>query len=324
MRMCVLLASISLVFSSFSYATEYDASRAQTLPIKSDDSHSVTDDLLQFFRGSDEFQWHGHISQGFAYSQKNNYFGDSQDGSFKFRELSFGGSWRPTSGLQATAQGIYREAGEIAPTGIELDFAILDYRLIDTFDYSLGGRAGRLKNPYGFFNETRDITSTKPGILLPQSIYIDYLREFLHSADGVGFYGRKETLYGSWSFDFVYGKIIETSNTATSLFATADDGSLNDESVFVGRVQFQSASGLWRVALSHADLNTDVDPGSTPILANGSATARQWLLSGEVFYENWELIGEYQLRKVISRNLTSPLGIPTIIALPETSRTGRS
>lgn len=43
---------------------------------------------------------------------------------------------------------------------------------------------GRIKVPYGFYNKTRDTPITLPSILLPQSVYIEKLRDFALSANG--------------------------------------------------------------------------------------------------------------------------------------------
>jgi len=41
---------------------------------------------------------------------------------------------------------------------------------------------GKLKVPYGFYGKTRDIDSLRTGILLPQGVYMEYIRSSYNSA----------------------------------------------------------------------------------------------------------------------------------------------
>ena len=49
-----------------------------------------------------------------------------------------------------------------------------------------------MKNPFGLYNEARDVIWTRPSVLLPQSIYFDSLalREIELASDGGILYGR--------------------------------------------------------------------------------------------------------------------------------------
>ncbi len=57
-----------------------------------------------------------------------------------------------------------------------------------------------MKNPLGFYNDTRDVPFTRPSILLPQSIYFDRTRKLAIAADGVHLYGEYRSDYGDVSF----------------------------------------------------------------------------------------------------------------------------
>ncbi|MCG8613128.1 MAG: hypothetical protein MI864_21675, partial [Pseudomonadales bacterium] len=243
-------------------------------------------------------QWHGFANQGFSYTTENNFLGESSEGSFKFLEAGLNASWRALNTLQISGQLLYRQTGNAPPDGVEVDYAIADWRVLDTFDYGFGVRAGRIKNPYGFFNETRDVAATRPSILLPESIYIDYLRELMHSSDSVGLYGHSELAGGTATFYAVFGRPILYDTTIPAIIYTQTQGSLEDEAIYSARVGYEDGSGIWRVAVSVADFRADYLAADTEPLFDGKSHITQFLFSAEGYWQNFRLTGEYQRRLI--------------------------
>ncbi len=132
-----------------------------------------------------QYQIHGFAAQAYAHSDGNNYVGSSLDGSFEFFELGLNGSvaYGP---LTVSAQGLVRKFGEIDDGQPRLDYGFADYRLFSTMNYNAGIRAGRVKNYYGLYNDSRDVVFTRPGVLLPGSVYFEStgIRALLFSSDG--------------------------------------------------------------------------------------------------------------------------------------------
>jgi hypothetical protein len=136
------------------------------------------------------FQVHGFLSQGYFLISSNRMLGHSEgDGSLDFIEAGINASWTLLPRLQLAVQGLFRRAGAGHESDFELDFGLMDYALLSTADRRLGIRLGRIKNPFGLYNDTRDVAFTRPSILLPESIYFDKAREFAVSADGAQVYG---------------------------------------------------------------------------------------------------------------------------------------
>ena len=105
--------------------------------------------------------WHGFISQGYVYTTDNNFFGPSEDGgSWEFTDVGLGATWKPYKRIQLSAQTIYQKSGNASPNGFNLDYGLVDVKLFNKNTSGLGLRLGRIKNPYGFHNETRDIPAT--------------------------------------------------------------------------------------------------------------------------------------------------------------------
>ena len=139
---------------------------------------------------SDNYQIHGFASQAFISTSDNNFFGEtSGNDNFGFSELGINGLIRPTPELHFAGQLLLRRAGESDDGKVRLDYGLVDYTIISNPMKRLGVRGGRLLNPLGFYNETRDVALTRPSILLPQSIYFDRARDLALSSDGAQVYG---------------------------------------------------------------------------------------------------------------------------------------
>lgn len=128
---------------------------------------------------------HGFISQGFMISDRNNYYADTEDGTFQFNETGINFSNQLNDRLRIGMQFFSRDLGDIGNNEITVDWAVADYRWKDW----LGLRTGRIKNRCGFYGYTRDIDMLRTSVFLPQSVYYEGVRETTNALDGVGIYG---------------------------------------------------------------------------------------------------------------------------------------
>ncbi len=248
---------------------------------------------------SGSFSWHGFLSQGYVHTSHNNYLGDSTDGSLDFSEAGINAAWEPSSNLLLSGQLLYRRAGEAKPMGTRVDYAIADWRVHDAMDAGAGLRAGRLKNPLGFYSETRDVAATRPGIILPQGIYTDYQRELVHAMDSAGTYGHQSTAYGTFSLDINYGKPIFNDNTKQLILNGFDaQGELTNERLLLGRVSIEDHSGVWRTSVTGAKFNTDYEAGAGDFIGDGNVDVNLTMLSAEYNWNNWQIVSEYLWRNV--------------------------
>ena len=72
----------------------------------------------------------------------------------------------------------------------------------------LGLRAGRIKLPFGLYNEYSDIDSARLSILLPQSLYPTRSRDFLLAQTGFSLYGsRRPGDLGALDYQLAFGTI---------------------------------------------------------------------------------------------------------------------
>lgn len=246
---------------------------------------------------ADSLRWHGFFSQGVIYTDDNNFFGDSTDTSFDFRDVGLGLSWKPQNNLLFSAQFIYRDAGLTSPNGVNLDFAMVNYNFINQLDFGLGIRAGRVKTPYGFYNETRDIAATRPSVLLPQSIYPEAFRDFFHSSDSVVLYGYKSI--GNWvvNLDVLAGQSIIDSRSERLLIPVMQEVSINDDHLFVARNLFEYDGGRLRFGFTYAEFDAQID--TVPVLApplgilSGDVGLRSRIISFEYNWQHLQFTSEY-------------------------------
>jgi hypothetical protein len=129
---------------------------------------------------------HGFVSPGFIATTGNNYLAKSKRGSFEFTEVGLNFTVQVTDKLRTGVQLFARDLGPTGNYAPRADWFYLDYR----FEDWLGIRAGRVKLPFGLYNDSSDIDSARVPILLPQSLYPIRSRDFLLAQTGVELYGR--------------------------------------------------------------------------------------------------------------------------------------
>ncbi|MGR9115214.1 MAG: hypothetical protein ACU85E_05565 [Gammaproteobacteria bacterium] len=243
-------------------------------------------------------QIHGFLSQGFIHTSDNNFFGKSDDSiSTDFREIGINGSWSPFPNLQLAMQVVWRDAGKTDNSDLRIDYGLASYNLYSSESSLLTVRAGRVFTPLGFYNDTRDVASTRPSILLPQSIYFDVNRNLALSADGGYLYGEHRTEYGDFSLNF--GLIVPRMNDPDfkNVIAGPNPGRMEGDTSWIVRLGYEWQSGLVRLAATYADFNGDFKPSAGSLLLPGAWQFNPLILSAQYNAENWSLTGEYALRR---------------------------
>lgn len=125
---------------------------------------------------------HGFASQGLILTWRNDYLArDSTRGSFEFSEFGINLTKRLTDTLQLGGQLFSQDLGPTGNHSPQVDWFYIAYRWQDW----LGFRVGRLKMPYGLYNEVHDIDAARVSILLPGSFYPQQGREILFAHNGV-------------------------------------------------------------------------------------------------------------------------------------------
>jgi hypothetical protein len=131
-------------------------------------------------------QIHSFASQGFAYSDQNNYLTmKTSKGSFAMTDGGINISTPVSDKFRVGAQVYVRDVGNLGEWRPHLDWAYGDYRFRDWF----GIRGGKVKTALGLFNDTQDNDSLHTFALLPQSVYPTDLRDATIAHTGGDIYG---------------------------------------------------------------------------------------------------------------------------------------
>ena len=146
---------------------------------------------------------HGMVSQGYINSDHYNYLAhDSEGGSFQFNEYALNFSKNLTDRLRVGIQLFARDLGDMGNDDIYVDWAYGDYRWKDW----LGFRAGKMKVPFGLYNETRDMDMLRTFVFLPSGVYTETYRDILMGLKGISIYGTLPLKkWGSLDYQALYG-----------------------------------------------------------------------------------------------------------------------
>ena len=258
-------------------------------------------------RESIDSQFHGFLSQGFSKTNENYFYGDSRDQvSWDFREIGVNFSHRFNRFGFISGQILSRKSGNSSDSNAQLDFLQLDYHLLHENVHRLGFEIGRVKNPFGFYNETRDVPFTRPSVILPQSIYFDRTRDLTLSSDGVQFFTSKDfhraVLRGQ--FQVAYPRV-DSDKLKNILLINDKSGEFKARLSYIAKVSYEPEGRGITFAISVAQLNSDYNASAT--------TAASFRFSPRVIslqYNTlkWSLTGEYARRPFDFNNL--PLSLP--------------
>ena len=247
---------------------------------------------------------HGYLTQDFFHSSDNNVNGHSDDGISPGRtEIGLNISYQPFDHLTLSAQGLYRRAGDVDKGSVRLDYGLADWGLFNYPEGQIGIRGGRIKIPFGLYNETRDVAFTNPTILLPQGIYFDRSRSLLTSADGGALYAQHHTPWGNFSFKFNVGfPLGNHEEIRATLLTPAAQGTFKANLAAATQLKYESNAGEYVFAVSYMDLKLKYHPVANDFLSSGYTTIRPLLFSAQYNGERLGLTAEYLYRWNHSKN----------------------
>jgi hypothetical protein len=235
-------------------------------------------------------QIHGFASEGALLTSDNNYLTHTERGSLEFAEAGINFTKSFDDQLSIGLQLFARDLGETGSYAATFDWLYIDYRWRDW----LGLRAGRVKLPFGLYNDTSDIDAAQPVVLLPQAVYPATNRNFLLAQTGLELHGY-HSLGSAGAFDYhVY---------AGTLYLSIPSG--NGIQVNALDVPYLvGGSALWETPLEGlrvgaSALSGEID-GSYTVLAMPNPVAvpleqrsKIWLSSVEYLHKDLSLAAEY-------------------------------
>jgi hypothetical protein len=232
---------------------------------------------------------HGFASQGFILTSSNNYLADNTThGSFQYSEIGLNFT-KPL--VDKLSLGLQLFAQDLGPTGnydAKMDWFYLDYHWQDW----LGFRAGRVKIPFGLYNEINDVDSARTAVLLPQSVYPIANVNYLLAQTGAELYGYLG-LHAAGALDYhAYAGtiLVDTLVPPGSPYQVVD---LNVPYVTGGRLLWETPLQGLRVGGSLQVLRIDATLLANAMLVSVKIPAILWVASAEYAVHNLVFSTEY-------------------------------
>jgi hypothetical protein len=253
---------------------------------------------------------HGAMAQGLVYSDGNEVISGSENISSQFNEVALNARTVVGGNVLVSGQLLSRRFGAAADGNLRVDYLQLDYQRALSAQSSLGGRFGRVKNPYGLYNTTRDVVFSRPGITMPSSVYFEGagLRDLFFSSDGVQLYGTH--LGPHLTHEFTIGATVydgASESAFDALLPSESQGDINIEDFVQAQWLIEASGGTGlRGGLSYlgAQLDYQSDSPEDP-LRGSSLSADLYVASLQWRAEHYEITTEYRLADVQTQ---SPLG----------------
>ena len=242
-----------------------------------------------------DYQVHGYAAQGFVYTDDNNIFGKSSEGSTDYYEAGLNASLQVHPRLLFAAQVAIRDAGISDDGTLRLDYALADYRFIEDVDGTIGVRGGKVKNPLGFYNETRDVVFTRPSILLPVG-YSDNQnqRSLVFTAPGAQVYGNHVWGRHDVSFTATHSSDhdVRASDERLLIDLRGLPFDLHIEDSWNAQIMDSIDGGRWQFAVSHFFGRFDLRTPQTVRIA-GKFDVGITLFSARFNAEKFSITAEY-------------------------------
>jgi hypothetical protein len=242
-------------------------------------------------------QVHGFASQGFVYTDENNWLTmNTSQGSGAMTDMGLNMSSQLTDKFRVGAQVYDRNLGHLGQWHPSLDWAVADYR----FKNWLGIRAGKVKTTFGLYNDCQDLDVMHVFALLPQGVYPTDLRDTMIAHSGGDLYGNVALRHhlGDLSYTGFVGHRSDSIYSGYPYLLTQFD------------VYFRSLGGpqyggdlrwntpLKGLTIGASRMNEEITArGSFVNLFNPSAGLAPYETSSKAFWTNG-FYGEYKLRKV--------------------------
>ena len=137
------------------------------------------------FGNKNEVKIRGYVSQGYLYSNDNNFNAKTSEGTFHFNEIGINFQKKISRKLHVGLQLSSRDLGNMENNTVRIDWAFADYQ----WKPYLGLRVGKAKVPVGMLSEYWDLDMVRTNIFLPLGVYPETFRDVFMTNRGLGIYG---------------------------------------------------------------------------------------------------------------------------------------
>lgn len=266
---------------------------------------------------SDKLNVSGFVGIGTSHTTKNNFLGEGKS-SIPIIEIGLSASYQINNNLNFTGQIGQRRFGEsFSDENPRVDFASFNFfsNHLEMGEQSIS--LGRVKLPLGFYNASRDVPSTRPSILLPQSVYLDIFRNSILSVDGIQLNTTNDLLDGTLFIDATIGRPQIDDNFNQAMFGSGAKGDWQIDLSKSLHVSFNN--DIFSLGATYTILKPDYtskagdriivvkDVFELPVV-NGTVEIRTLVLSARVYFDQLEWSNEYLYRDIMVDNFVPGRG----------------
>lgn len=238
---------------------------------------------------------HGSMAAGYVVSDGNNLLGSSRNGSNDLVEVAINARTTFGAKLLLAGQLMARKSGTADDGSLRLDYLQLDYQAWQSMNGVGGLRVGKLKNPFGFYNASRDVVFSRPGILLP-TVYLEDtgIRDLLFASEGAQLYASLDGFGAVSDWVIGWGRNRDATEELQRVFgANQLDGQVNLNNFMLAQWMTEWLGGGLRTGVSYLAAELELRNSSTfPDLC---LSADLWMLSLQSRWANGDLTFEYRL-----------------------------
>jgi len=251
---------------------------------------------------AEDVQIHGFISQGYLKTDKNNYLADTDDGTFQFNEMGINFTTYATQRLKIGCQFFARDLGSVGNDDMVVNWAFAEYN----FRNWLGLRAGLIKIPFGFYNDTRDYDSLRTAIFLPSSVYYEYFRDGTNNLKGIEIFGSQSIgILGMLKYQLLTGETQIPLDSGTAelvskiLYPDMDIINMDVGPVYTANLQWLTFVDGLRLGFTYSKTDYTYEGiNNGTIDVKFKATSQQWSsISIEYVWNNLVIAAENYMSK---------------------------
>jgi len=254
--------------------------------------------LSVFIAGSviaSEVDIHGFLAQGFMQGSDNNFLAETEKGTFEFNEMGINFSTNATSNLKLAMQFFARDLGDVGNDEMIIDWVFGDY----SWKEWLGLRVGMLKTPTTLYSDTRDVDSLRTSILLPQSVYNEWFRDFTQGLKGLSVYGNVSlSSIGLLQYEFQISDVAVSLDSGTAKFVAKNPNfsevtSIGIDRIYLGGLKWHTPLDGFLLGVSGFKTKTENHVNNTmgaPMIFEGEPTSI--FLSAEYIWNDLTIASE--------------------------------
>ena len=253
---------------------------------------------------ANNFKVDGVLSLGYIAPTSNQLFGSKDGENTIITENAFRVSYNFDNRFSVSSQIMLRDTRGESGVEARIDFLQLDYRNSFWDNSQQTYTIGRFKAQQGFYNETRDITFTRPSIMLPQSVYFEAIRNFVLSLDGIKLNSTHSFDFSDLTFELGAGKSPIDSSLNSAIFGDTATGAWESDTNYYADIKWDNQN--ISLGINYTDISLDYTPGinsflpievngfvfSAPLL-EGVYRSSSFIYSAQYRLPNWEFTVEH-------------------------------